>query len=142
MLDPIKVKGKEALIPIFKPLRDARAEEGSGNPGKLTAGRRPMRANARRSVLGAKDNFDSGARVLAGGAMRTREREELFEILDSLYLHGAPPPHPTAAAAALFLLVLVLLLCVRVCSKKRGSSAAGGGSAILNTTQFPIKAPM
>jgi hypothetical protein len=78
VLEPIKVKGKDNIVKIYKPLKDnaAIAHEKKDGPA------------LNKSMWGKGDGFESGARLLSQGHMRTREREELFEILDSLYCGG------------------------------------------------------
>jgi len=86
VLEPIKVKGKEALIPIFRPVRDKHAElSAKTDEGLLRRRTRSMPTNLRSGSATADDDFGSGARVLSQGHMRQREREELVEILDNLY---------------------------------------------------------
>ena len=59
----------------------------SGNAG---SGNRAVRTGKRRSMWssGRRDSFDTGATVLSQGMMRTKERAELFEIMDSLFVDG------------------------------------------------------
>jgi class 3 adenylate cyclase len=80
VLDPIKVKGKENIVKIYKPLKDTTAD----------AHAKKGAPHLRASVWGGKqsEKFESGATLLAEGNMRTQEKEELFQIIDSLYVEG------------------------------------------------------
>lgn len=89
VLEPIRVKGKEALIPIFRPVRDKHAElSAKTDEGLLRRRTRSMPTNLRKGAITSDDDFGSGARVLSQGHMRQREREELAEILENLYSSG------------------------------------------------------
>ena len=71
-LGPIRVKGKEALVEVFRPLADARAAGEARSLGKRTS-----------SAV-----FDGGATVLGQGHMRRQERERLLAMQATLFEGG------------------------------------------------------
>ena len=63
------------------------SDNGSGN-GSSGGGGVARRHRKSMWTSGRRDSFDTGATLLSQGMMRTKERTELFEIMDSLFLDG------------------------------------------------------
>jgi class 3 adenylate cyclase len=81
VLEPIKVKGKEHLQAVFKPVVKAAEQSDQATPLRS----KPKNARASMWQGNTVDNFDSGAKLLSEGKMRTKERQELLNILDRFY---------------------------------------------------------
>jgi len=97
VLPPIKVKGKEALIPIFRPYDEYADEEeeedeedDAPKDGQKVVRRLSSRTGAkRRQSLKLADNYASGASVLGSAThIRSAERAMLTTTLASFFADG------------------------------------------------------
>jgi class 3 adenylate cyclase len=75
VLEPIKVKGKESIIPIFRPTKDGRVEK-----DKLA-----LKATKEAAGKGKRESTASGTTLLSAGGMRDKERDQLLAILQDMF---------------------------------------------------------
>jgi len=92
VLPPIKVKGKDALIPIFRPYDEFADDddEDDAPPGQGVVRRNSTRTGVkRRQSLKSADNYASGASVLGSAThIRSAERAMLTATLTSFFADG------------------------------------------------------